>query len=75
VAKTKTDAGHAVAREVERLRHEIAEHNVRYYVHDAPTISDADYDQLFRRLVELEEQHPELRSASSPTQRVGAAPA
>ena len=75
MAKTETDAGQAVAREVERLRHEITEHNVRYHVHDAPTISDADYDQLFRRLVELEEQHPELRSASSPTQRVGAAPA
>jgi DNA ligase (NAD+) len=62
-------------REVERLRREIDEHNVRYHVHDAPTISDADYDQLFRRLLELEEQYPSLRSPSSPTQRVGAAPA
>ncbi len=65
----------AVVREVERLRREIAEHNVRYYVHDAPTVSDAQYDQLFRRLLELEERYPMLRSPISPTQRVGAAPA
>ena len=67
--------GRAVVREVERLRREIAEHNDRYYVRDAPTVSDAEYDQLFRRLVELEERYPALRSPSSPTQRVGAAPA
>ena len=65
----------AVVREVERLRREIDEHNVRYYVHDAPTVSDAEYDRLFRRLVELEERYPALRSPTSPTQRVGAAPA
>jgi DNA ligase (NAD+) len=64
-----------VVREVERLRRELDEHNLRYYVHDAPTVSDAEYDQLFRRLVELEERYPALRSASSPTQRVGAPPA
>jgi DNA ligase (NAD+) len=62
-------------REVERLRQEIAEHNVRYYVHDAPTVPDAVYDALFRRLVELEERYPSLRSPTSPTQRVGAPPA
>lgn len=66
---------HTLAAEVERLRREIEEHNARYYVHDAPTISDAEYDALFRRLVELEEQYPELRSPASPTQRVGARPA
>jgi DNA ligase (NAD+) len=65
----------SLAREVERLRKEIEEHNVRYYVHDQPTISDAAYDRLFRRLVELEEGHPELKSPTSPTQRVGGAPA
>ncbi len=64
-----------VIREVERLRQEIEAHNARYYVHDAPTVSDEEYDRLFRRLVELEAQHPELRSTSSPTQRVGGAPA
>jgi DNA ligase (NAD+) len=62
-------------REVERLRREIDEHNRRYYVDDAPSVSDAEYDRLFRRLVELEERYPALRSAASPTQRVGAAPA
>ena len=75
MANTQTGVDPSILREVEQLRREINEHNVRYYVHDAPTISDADYDRLFRRLIELEERHPELRSASSPTQRVGAAPA
>jgi len=75
VAKPESAPGPAIAREVERLRRAIAEHNVRYYVHDDPSVSDAEYDRLFRRLVELEERHPELRSPSSPTQRIGAAPA
>ena len=65
----------ATIKQVERLRRELAEHNVRYYVHDAPTISDAEYDTQLRRLAELEARYPELYSASSPTQRVGAAPA
>lgn len=64
-----------VAAEVERLRAELDEHSHRYYVLDDPVISDAEYDALFRRLVELEDAHPELRSAASPTQRVGAPPA
>jgi DNA ligase (NAD+) len=64
----------AVAREIDRLREQLEEHNFRYYVIDDPLVSDAEYDQLFRRLVELEERHPELRSPSSPTQKVGAAP-
>ncbi|HLT85430.1 MAG TPA: hypothetical protein VKZ83_14450, partial [Phototrophicaceae bacterium] len=42
-----------------------------YYVRDAPTISDAEFDALFRELEELEEQHPDLRTPDSPTQRVG----
>jgi DNA ligase (NAD+) len=62
-------------REVERLRREIGEHNVRYHVHDAPIIADAEYDRLFRRLLELEERYPALRDPTSPTQRVGAPPA
>jgi len=45
-----------------------------YYVVDQPSISDAEYDRLFRALEELERSHPELRTADSPTQRVGAAP-
>ena len=58
----------------ERLRNELHEHNHHYYVLDDPKISDAEYDRLFRELQALEEQHPELKTADSPTQRVGAAP-
>ncbi|MEY3202098.1 MAG: NAD-dependent ligase LigA, partial [Pseudomonadota bacterium] len=56
------------------LRTEIERHNYAYYVLDAPTIPDAEYDRLFRELVGLEEAWPELVTAESPTQRVGAAP-
>ena len=58
----------------ERLRNEIARHDYQYYVLDAPLIPDAEYDKLFRELQALEEQHPELRSPDSPTQRVGGRP-
>lgn len=57
-----------------RLRAEIEQHNIRYYVHDEPSISDADYDALMRELQALEAEHPELVTPESPTQRVGAAP-
>jgi DNA ligase (NAD+) len=56
------------------LRDEIERHNRLYYVEDNPSISDADYDRLFRELQELEAAHPELASADSPTRRVGGAP-
>lgn len=59
---------------IEKLRAEIHEHNYRYYVLDAPIASDAEYDRLLRELQELEKQHPELITADSPTQRVGAEP-
>lgn len=49
------------------------EHQFRYYVRDAPIISDAEFDQLLRRLEALEEQYPELRTPDSPTQLVGGA--
>ncbi len=61
-------------RRAEELREEIAEHNYRYHVLDAPTISDAAYDRLLRELRELEERYPELVTPDSPTQRVGAPP-
>lgn len=63
------------AERIRRLRQEIEEHNYRYYVLDQPIISDAEYDRLLRELVELERAHPELVTADSPTQRVGAEPA
>ena len=59
---------------VASLRKEIERHNELYYLKDAPVIADAEYDRLFRELVELETGHPELASPDSPTQRVGAAP-
>jgi DNA ligase (NAD+) len=60
----------AAREEHARLAQEIDENAYRYYVLDAPTVSDADYDRMLRRLEELEEQFPELRTPSSPTQRV-----
>jgi DNA ligase (NAD+) len=66
-----------VAPDVRRLWRELAdevrEHQFRYYVRDAPIISDAEFDQLLRRLGGLEEQYPELRTPDSPTQLVGGA--
>ncbi len=61
--------------EVENLRREIEAHNHRYHVLDQPTVSDAEYDRMLRRLEEIEAQWPEFRSPDSPTQRIGAAPA
>ena len=60
---------------VRRLREELERHNRLYYVENAPEISDAEYDKLFRELQALEEKHAELRTPDSPTQRVGGAPA
>ena len=60
--------------EARQLRDKIREHNYRYYVLDDPVASDAEYDRLLRRLIELEEAHPELATPDSPTQRVGAEP-
>ena len=57
------------------LQKSLIEHNEHYYVHDTPVISDAEYDQLFRQLQELEAQNPDLMTPDSPTQRVGARPA
>ncbi|HEY8173490.1 MAG TPA: NAD-dependent DNA ligase LigA, partial [Dehalococcoidia bacterium] len=59
---------------VEELRSQIAYHDHRYFVLDAPEVSDAEYDALMRELRSLEEAHPELITPDSPTQRVGGAP-
>ena len=56
------------------LREQLERHNRLYYVEDAPEITDAEYDRLFRELQELEARHPEVLTADSPTQRVGGAP-
>ena len=66
---TAADAARAAA-----LRDEIARHDHAYYVLDAPTVPDAEYDRLFRELRDLEERHPELATADSPTRRVGGRP-
>jgi len=58
----------------EDLRQQIELHNYRYHVMDDPEISDVEYDNLFRQLVELEEDHPELKRPDSPSRRIGAAP-
>lgn len=56
---------------IEQLRHELHEHNHRYYVLNQPSISDQDFDMLMHELQELEARHPEMADPNSPTQRVG----
>ena len=63
--------GELAARAAE-LRETLDRANHEYYVLDAPTLSDAEYDRLFRELRQIEDAHPELRTPDSPTQRVGA---
>jgi DNA ligase (NAD+) len=61
----------APAKRAAELRREIEHHNHRYYVLDDPVISDPEYDDLLRELNALEDEHPDLRTPDSPTQRVG----
>jgi DNA ligase (NAD+) len=63
-----------IAARAAELRALLDRHNYEYYVLDSPTISDAEWDVLFRELLSLEQEHPQLRTPDSPTQRVGAAP-
>ncbi|WP_102049398.1 NAD-dependent DNA ligase LigA [Oceanospirillum beijerinckii] len=63
-----------VSQEIAELRQQLNEHSHKYYVLDAPSIPDAEYDRLLRRLQQLEEENPELITSDSPSQRVGAAP-
>lgn len=58
-------------KQMEELRQTLIEHNYNYYVMDAPTISDYEYDKMLRQLEELEAAHPEWITPDSPTQRVG----
>ena len=64
----------AITKKIKSLRQQINDHNYHYYVLDEPVISDGEYDQLFRKLEQLEGQHPELIVPDSPTQRIGADP-
>jgi DNA ligase (NAD+) len=72
------ETGHSEAEVLEThvadLRHKIEEANYHYYVKDNPTITDAEYDQLMIELQRIEEEHPELQTPDSPTQRVGIGP-
>ena len=67
-------ASEQVRLRIEKLRLELEQHNYRYYVLDEPSVSDVEYDSLFRELQTLEAAHPDLVTAESPTQRVGAPP-
>jgi len=60
--------------QADALRTELERHDHAYYVLDAPTVPDAEYDRLFRELQALESEHPELITPASPTQRVGGQP-
>jgi DNA ligase (NAD+) len=68
-------AARAIARKIEKLREEIRRHEELYYVHDSPEISDREYDKLLEQLQKLEQDHPDLVTPDSPTQRVGGRPA
>src|SRR6266516_2107823 len=72
LAQMGSSAEEQLAAHVAQLRHQIEEANYQYYVQDNPLITDAEYDQLMRELLKIEEEHPELQSPDSPTQRVGA---
>ena len=70
MAETEVTARNRIA----ELRHAIEDHNRRYYEEAAPTISDREYDKLFRELTDLEKRFPKLAASDSPTQRVGGKP-
>lgn len=58
-------------KEIEKLRREIRQHDILYYVEDQPKISDREYDRLLQKLIDWEKEHPDDIPADSPTQRVG----
>lgn len=64
----------SIEKRLNELKNQINRHNHLYYSEDNPEITDAVYDQLFRELLEIEKNHPQLVTADSPTQRVGAQP-
>ncbi|MCA6064425.1 NAD-dependent DNA ligase LigA [Thalassolituus marinus] len=74
VTSESSNSQEAAQQRITELRAEINQHNHRYYVMDEPSIPDAEYDRLMRELQALETEYPELITADSPTQRVGAQP-
>lgn len=74
LAEQADDApGASLRRRWQELADEVRGHQFRYYIRDAPVISDAEFDTLLRELQALEDEHPELRTPDSPTQQVGGA--
>ncbi|TCS80601.1 NAD-dependent DNA ligase LigA [Tepidibacillus fermentans] len=63
-----------IEKKIEDLRKTINQHNYSYYVLDQPTITDQEYDELMRELIQLEEQYPQFQTPDSPTQKVGGQP-
>lgn len=72
--ETKNAPALSDAEKIRKLRRELTHHAKRYYVYDAPEISDYEYDRMYAELLRLEGEHPELYDPSSPTQRVGGKP-
>ncbi|MDD8057720.1 NAD-dependent DNA ligase LigA [Shewanella sp. ER-Te-42B-Light] len=62
---------HPIQTEMDQLTQAINQHNIRYYVDDAPSIPDAEYDRLMQRLIQLEREYPQLTLPDSPSKRVG----
>ncbi len=73
-AKESTNIMEKIKKSITRLKEQIGYHNHRYHTLDAPEISDAEYDRIFKQLLDLEARHPELLTPDSPTQKVGAKP-
>ncbi|MEE9424209.1 MAG: NAD-dependent DNA ligase LigA [Methylococcales bacterium] len=74
MSETAQKPGVADQQRAKQLQRIIEKHNLQYYQHDDPVVSDAEYDALMHELQELEQQFPDLQTADSPTNRVGATP-
>lgn len=66
-----TKAANSIEEEIIKITKELNYHNLQYHTYDNPVIGDAEYDQLFRKLLELEEKYPDFKQSDSPTQKVG----
>ena len=63
-----------ILHQIQILRKEINQHNIHYYMNDNPIIADAEYDQLLRKLKQMEKEDPKFITTNSPTQRIGVTP-